>query len=67
VLEGALDAPQRAFLLEAANLCPVGKLLGIGTDIRTRLEAARSGHDASLQASYEDDLAELQIPNIDAD
>ena len=25
VLEGELDAQQRAFLLEAANLCPVGK------------------------------------------
>lgn len=67
VLEGELDAQQRAFLLEAANLCPVGKLLSISADIRTRLEATRSGHDTGFQASYEDDLAELQIPNIDAD
>lgn len=67
VLEGAFDARQRAFLLEAANLCPVGKILGISADIRTRSEATRSDHNASSRASYEDDLVELQIPNIDAD
>jgi len=67
VLGGDLDAQQRAFLLEAANLCPVGKILGIGADIHTRLDAAGSGHNASPQASYEHDLAELQIPNIDPD
>jgi putative redox protein len=67
VLEGELDAQQRAFLLEAANLCPVGKILGISADIRTRSDATTSGHNASPQASYEDDLAELRIPNIDAD
>src|SRR3979490_938805 len=33
VLEGELDAQQRAFLLEAANLCPVGQILGISGDI----------------------------------
>jgi putative redox protein len=67
VLEGELDAQQRAFLLEAANLCPVGKILGISADIHTRLDATTSGHNASTQASYEDDLAEFQIPNIDPD
>src|ERR1700745_1402956 len=61
VLGGELDAQQRAFLLEAANLCPVGKILGIGTDINTRLDATTSGHNESSQASYEDDLAESQI------
>jgi putative redox protein len=64
VLEGELDAQQRAFLLEAANLCPVGEILGIGADIRSRPDATTSSHDASTQASYEDDLAELGIPNI---
>jgi len=67
VLGGDLDAHQRAFLLEAANLCPVGKILGISTDIQTRLSEATSGHNASTQAIYEDDLSELNIPYIDAD
>jgi putative redox protein len=61
VLEGELNAQQRAFLLEAANLCPVGVILGITADIHTRPDATAS------EASYEDDLAELQVPNIDPD
>jgi len=64
VLEGELDAQQRAFLLEAANLCPVGEILGISADIHTRPDATTSSHNASSQASYEVDLAELAIPNI---
>ena len=67
VLGGELDAQQRAALLEAANLCPVGKILGISADITTRLDAATSGHNASSRASYEDDLAKLQIPYVDPD
>jgi putative redox protein len=67
VLGGELDAQQRAFLLEAANLCPVGKILGISADINTRLDVTTSGHNGSSQASYEDDLAELPIPNITPD
>ena len=64
VLEGELDAHQRATLLKAANLCPVGEILGISADIHSRLDATTSGHNASTQASYEEDLAELGIPNI---
>ncbi|MGY3607492.1 OsmC family protein [Bradyrhizobium sp. Leo121] len=67
VLGGELDAQQRAFLLEAANLCPIGKILGIGADINTRLDATISGHSPSTRASYEDDLAQLPIPNITPD
>jgi putative redox protein len=67
VLGGELDAQQRTFLLEAANLCPVGKILGIGADINTRLDATTSGHSPSTQASYEDDLTQLPIPNITPD
>jgi putative redox protein len=67
VLEGELDEQQRAFLLETANLCPVGELLGISADIHTRPGATTSGHNASTQASYEDDLAQLPIPNITPD
>jgi putative redox protein len=67
VLEGELDAQQRAFLLEAANLCPVGEILGISADIHTFSDATISSRKAPRQASYEDDLAELPIPYIDAD
>jgi putative redox protein len=67
VLEGELDAQQRTVLLEAANLCPVGKILGISADINTRLDVTASGHNGRPQASYEDDLAELPIPNITPD
>jgi len=67
ILDGDLDARQRAFLWEAANLCPVGKILGIGADIRTRTEAACPMGKQSNEASYHDDIEELEIPYIDAD
>jgi putative redox protein len=67
VLEGELDAQQRALLLEAANLCPIGEILGISADIRTRPDATTSARSARIQASYEDDLAQLPIPNITPD
>ena len=67
VLRGDLDPKQRAFLLEAAYLCPVGKILGISADIHTRLDATASDDNASTQASYDDDLVEFQIPNVDPD
>ncbi|MCK1268749.1 MULTISPECIES: OsmC family protein [unclassified Bradyrhizobium] len=67
VLEGDLDAQQRTFLMEAANLCPVGQILGTGADITTRLDVTTSGHQESPQASYEDDVALLPIPNITPD
>ncbi|MBR0737447.1 OsmC family protein [Bradyrhizobium liaoningense] len=66
-LEGELDVQQRAFLLEAANLCPVGEILGIGADIHTRTDTTGFERDASTQARYEDDLAQLPIPNITPD
>lgn len=67
VLEGELDTKQRTFLLEAANLCPVGTILGISADIHTVADDAISSRKAGAQARYEDDLAELPIPYIDAD
>lgn len=67
VLEGELDAQQRAFLVEAANLCPVGNILGISADIHTLSDRTVSGQMAGAHASYEDDLAELPIPYINAD
>lgn len=67
VLEGELDMQQRTFLMEAANLCPVGQLLGTTADITTRLDVTSSGHNESPRASYEDDVALLPIPNITPD
>ncbi|WP_456849526.1 OsmC family protein [Bradyrhizobium sp. USDA 4504] len=67
VLDGELDPQQRAFLLEAANLCPVGKVLGASADISTRLGVTASSRNESPRASYENDLTELSIPNITPD
>jgi putative redox protein len=66
-LEGELDVQQRALLLGAANLCPVGQILGISADLCTCGDVTTSSRSAITQASYEDDLAELQIPYIDPD
>lgn len=67
VLEGDLDQRQRAFLLEAANLCPVGNILGISADIHTLADKIAATDQTATQAVYEDDLAELPIPYVDAD
>jgi putative redox protein len=53
VLEGELNAQQRAFLLEAANLRPVGEILSVSADIHTRPDATTFGPNASAQASFE--------------
>lgn len=67
VLDGKLDEQQRAFLLEAANLCPVGNILAISADIHTLVDQEIAADRLHTQASYQDDLAELPIPYIDAD
>src|SRR5215469_6395030 len=61
-LEGNLVDDERAQLMQAANMCPVGRTLGLSADIRTNdnVSVARA-------ASYDDDLRELPIPNIDPD
>jgi putative redox protein len=61
-LEGNLVDDERAQLMQAANMCPVGRTLGLSADIRTNdnVSVGRAG-------SYDDDLSELPIPNIDAD
>ncbi|RAZ91797.1 hypothetical protein DPM33_04725 [Mesorhizobium hawassense] len=61
-LEGNLGDDERAQLMQAANMCPVGRTLGLSADIRTNDNV--SGGPA---ASYDDDLSELSIPNIDPD
>ena len=48
--------------MQAANMCPVGRTLGLSADIRTNDNVSRG-----LTASYDDDLSELPIPNIDPD
>jgi putative redox protein len=59
-LEGSLGDEERAQLMHAANMCPVGRTLGFSADIRTNDNVG-----VGLAASYDDDLSELPIPNID--
>jgi putative redox protein len=61
-LEGNLADDERAQLMQAANMCPVGRTLGLSADIRTNdiVSVGRA-------ASYDDDLSELPIPNINPD
>jgi putative redox protein len=58
-LEGDLGDEERAQLLHAANMCPVGRTLGVTADIRTNDNVG-----VGPAASYDDDLSELPIPNI---
>jgi putative redox protein len=61
-LEGDLGDDQRAELIQAADMCPVGRTLGLSADIRTN-DNISIGH----AANYDDDLNELPIPYIDPD
>ena len=61
-LDGNLVDDERAQLMQAANMCPVGRVLGLSADTRTN-DNVRVGR----AASYDDDLIELPIPNIDPD
>ncbi|WJR76819.1 OsmC family protein [Bradyrhizobium sp. NP1] len=58
-LEGNLVDDERAQLLQAANMCPVGRTLGLSADIRTN-----DNVNVGRTASYDDDVSELPIPNI---
>jgi putative redox protein len=49
--------------MQAANMCPVGRTLGLSADIRTNDNVSVE----RAAASYDDDLSELPIPNIDPD
>jgi putative redox protein len=48
--------------MQAANMCPVGRTLGLSADIRTNDNVG-----VGPTASYDDDLSELPIPYIDPD
>ena len=61
-LEGNLGDEERAQLMQAANMCPVGRTLGLSADIRTNDNVG-----IGPAASYDDDLSELPIPYIDPD
>ena len=61
-LEGNLADDERAQLMQAANMCPVGRTLGLSADIRTNDIVS-----VGWAASYDDDLSELPIPNINPD
>jgi putative redox protein len=61
-LEGSLGDDDRAQLLLAANMCPVGRTLGFSADIRTNDILS-----VGLAASYDGDLSELPIPYVDPD
>jgi len=61
-LEGNLVDDERAQLMQSANMCPVGRTLGLSADIRTDDNVS-----VGRTASYDDDLSELPIPNIDPD
>jgi putative redox protein len=61
-LEGNLRDGERAQLMQAADMCPVGRTLGLSADIRTNDNVS-----VGSAASYDDDLSELPIPNIDPD
>src|SRR6266480_3129602 len=61
-LEGNLGDEERAQLMQAANMCPVGRTLGLSADIRTNDNVG-----VGPAASYDDDLSDLPIPNIDPD
>ena len=61
-LEGILADEERAKLTQAADMCPVGRTLGLSADIRTNDNVS-----VGRAASYEDDLSDLPIPNINPD
>ena len=48
--------------MQAANMCPVGRTFGLSADIRTNDNVS-----VGRATSYDDDLSELPIPNINPD
>src|SRR5215468_11712889 len=56
-LEGNLVDDERAQLMQGANMCPVGRTLGLSADIRTNDNVS-----VGRAASYDGDLSDLPIP-----
>src|SRR3954453_19773359 len=61
-LEGTLGDEARAQLMQAANMCPVGRTLGLSADICTNDNVG-----VGPAASFGADLGDLPIPYIDPD
>src|SRR6516164_4384246 len=61
-LEGNLGDAERAQLMQAANMCPVGRTLGLSADIHTNDNVS-----VRRAVSYDDVLSKLLIPNINPD
>lgn len=66
-LDGSLSDLQHARLMQVADLCPVGKMLGLNAEIHTRQYGMATPESTPTPASYDDDLSELSIPYIDPD
>jgi putative redox protein len=66
-LEGSLNDHQRMQLMQVADMCSVGKILGLNADIRTHPNGATATELTGTPASYDEDLSELSIPYIDPD
>jgi putative redox protein len=66
-LQGGLDDDQRAQLLRGADMCLVGRTLGLSAEIRTRPDGQAQPPPASTPADYAGDLVELSMINIDPD
>jgi putative redox protein len=66
-LQGSLDDDQRAQLLRGANMCPVGKTLGLSAEIHTTSDGRRPPTVANAPADYANDLEEFSVANIDPD
>jgi putative redox protein len=61
-LEGILGNEERAQLMQATNMCPIGRTLGLSADIRMNDNVG-----VGPAASYEDVLSERPSPNLDPD
>jgi putative redox protein len=65
-LEGDLTDEQKNGILQIANMCPVGKTLGLAADIVTFLGAPGTTASDNPPKDYRRDVEELSIPYIDA-
>ena len=66
-LRGTLDDDQRAHLLRGADLCPVGKTLGLCAEIHTSSGDQTRPVATNAPANYAEDLEEFSVVNIDPD
>jgi putative redox protein len=66
-LEGPLDDEQRAQLLRSADTCPVGRVLGISSEIHTHFGGETPRTTSSAPADYAGDLETFSVVNIDPD